>query len=138
MRIARMAHTWTIATVLLLMAVLVHSDSAVQPALLHVAYLGRLSEGEDGAFQRFKGELAHMPADLRPRIRFLHVKALVGPENHLDEESVTKTLAMNPVLVVAPSTATAAALRRRHSSTPVVFTSFTDPIRDKIVTALGT
>src|SRR5262249_54261643 len=122
MRIAQMANAWTIATVLSLTTVLVHSDSSVQPAPFHVVYLGRISALEDRVFQHFETELARLPPELRQRMRIHHIPALLRVDARI-EEAVTQALAMKPALIVAPSTATALALRRRHSAVPVVFTS---------------
>jgi len=51
------------------------------------------------------------------------------------EEAVNEAIAMRPAVIVAPSTASARAVRQRNLLIPVVFTSFSDPVRAEIVTS---
>gem|GEM_PF-3456985 len=136
MRIARMAHAWVPMLLGLLIAVLARSDAAVGPAPIHVAYLGRISAAEDPVFQHYEAQLERLPAELRRRVHMHHLPALLENEARI-EEAVTAALALRPSLIVAPSTATATAVRQRRSDIPVVFTSFSDPVRSGIVTSTG-
>lgn len=134
MRIARMAHALVLVLVGLTVSVLARSDAAAPPEPLHIAYLGRISAAEDPVFRRYQAQLGLMPAELRERVVLHHLPALQATHERIDE-AVTEALRLRPALIVAPSSATARALRERGADVPVVFTSFTDPVQDEIVSS---
>lgn len=137
MRIARMAHAWVLVALGLTVLVLARSDAAAPPATLHIAYLGRIGPAIDPVFQRYEAELAQLPAELRQRVVLHHLPALLESEPRI-EEAVTAALKLAPDLIVAPSTDTARSVRQRHTDIPVVFTSYSDPVRSGVVTSTST
>jgi putative ABC transport system substrate-binding protein len=136
MRIVRMAHASVLVLLGLMVAALTRSDASAPPSPLHIAYLGRISAQEDPVFRHYVNALDQMPGELRQRVVVHHVPALLASRARIDE-AVADALKLKPDLIVAPSTATARAMRQRDAGIPVVFTSFTDPVLDDIVTSTG-
>lgn len=119
-----------------LLAVLARSDTVEPAPPLDIVYLGRISPGEDPRYQLFIEALGGLSPHLRSRVRPHHVIALTASATRLPE-AVQEALALHPALVVAPSAATARAMRQAGSSVPVVFTSFTDPVAEGVVSSIA-
>ncbi|WP_162250718.1 ABC transporter substrate binding protein [Pelomonas sp. Root1217] len=116
-------------------AILLQSDSSIAPSQFLVIYLGRETVTDDPRFEAFTHSLERLPADLRNRVRLKHVAAL--PEMTRLEEAVSEAIQMRPAVIVAPSTATAKAVRDKSAPIPVLFSSFTDPVRSRVVDSMG-
>jgi len=101
---------------------------------IRLAFLGRLTESEDSGFSRFHKALGGMPEALRSRLRIQFFSTIKGEPEDI-ERAVDMALAARPQIIVAPSSATALAVKKRNGNIPVVFASFLDPVRYAVVSS---
>ncbi|KQW51448.1 hypothetical protein ASD88_02050 [Pelomonas sp. Root662] len=110
------------------------SDSRQAGDSIRLAFLGRLTQEEDAGFHRFSKAFERLPASLRNRVNIQFASTKLGAVEDI-EKAVDAALAGDPTVIVAPSTFTAAAVRRRNRDIPVIFASFLDPVRYAVVSS---
>lgn len=103
------------------------------PQTVRLAFLGRLTQADDTGFTRFNKALEQLPATTRARLQIQFFSTVRGAPEDI-ERAVDQALASKPQVIMAPSTSTALAVRRRGTSIPVIFASFLDPVRYELVT----
>lgn len=101
---------------------------------VRLAFLGRLNEADDTGFTRFRKALQQLPPSTLARLRTQFFSTVRGDPADI-ERAVDQALASKPQIIMAPSTSTALAVRRRAASVPVIFASFLDPLRYGLISS---
>lgn len=129
------AHTLVLVGLALTMGAAVRSDTSCVEAKPRVVYLGHGTATGDPYFQRFlKAIKTHQPWLLgATAIEF--VDAPDEDEQRL-ADTVRRAAAGRPAMLVAPNGAVAIAVRRAAPDTPLVFSSYADPMRFGIVSSV--
>lgn len=111
------------------------ADSARPPQAALIVFLGIGSAARDVSYQRFMAAADRLPAETRRRmqIRFMD-SGLETPAS--TPAAVRRVAALHPVLIVAPSSATAKLAKDHAGATPIVFGSVLDPVRYGVVSAM--
>lgn len=135
---ARRNVRWAHALALLISivgAVLLKADSASPPQAALVVFLGIGSAAKDVSYQRFLAAADRLPAETRRRmqIRFMD-SGLETPATM--PAALRRVAALHPVLIVAPSSATAKLAKDHGGGTPIVFGSMLDPVRYGVVSSM--
>jgi putative tryptophan/tyrosine transport system substrate-binding protein len=130
-----MIHASALAALILLVAMAVRSDASAPSALPRIVFLGWATPRKDPSFDRFMAVVARNQPALASRVRFEQV-ALPDNDAQALDEALQRTVATRPALLIAPNGTTAIAARRLAGATPLVFSSYLDPLRYGIVTAL--
>ncbi|RYG95726.1 MAG: hypothetical protein EON57_16210, partial [Alphaproteobacteria bacterium] len=129
---------WAHALVLVLCiggAAVLSSDSTPPAPTALVVFMGIDSPTADASFQRFVAAVDRLPVDSRRRIRVEFAES--GLRTDETRTAAARRIAsLRPVIVVAPSSATAKIAKQHLAGTPVVFGSFLDPVRYGIVSSM--
>lgn len=129
------AHTLVLVVLALAGAAAFRSDTSAVEAKPRVVYLGNGRAETDPYFQRFlKAVQTHQP--------WLLAAAAIEFVDTPDEDeqrlaaTVARAAATRPALLVAPNGAVAIAVRHTAPDTPLVFSSYADPLRFGIVSSM--
>lgn len=120
-----------------LLAVVLASRQDSAPALTapSIAFIGKLAQADDPSFDGFGAALARAWPKDAPTPALRYHQAMDGDAGRL--QSVLREIeAQQPSVLVLPTGDTAQAARLLGIETPVVFASFTDPVRFGIVGSL--
>jgi len=113
-----------VTTLLALVCSLVSDRSAPQ---VSISYIGAWQEASDPVYQRFRLALAKRHPELSERAVFRHYQAETGNLGMLSA-ALRQALAQRPSVLVTPTGESAMAAVQHAGATPVVFSSFTNPI----------
>jgi putative ABC transport system substrate-binding protein len=112
-----------------------HADRTTTPPLRTIAWIGYWTPQTDLAFRSFMPvfERRFPPGRHQLSVEYVHG----SPGDAVDlERAIRGALARHPAIVVTPTGTTAAVARRVGGPTPVVFSSFDDPVRAGIVDSM--
>jgi putative tryptophan/tyrosine transport system substrate-binding protein len=137
MHISRMAGPLVRGTALLafLGAGAVAPVSVPAPSGPLVAYVGNLDEASDKHYERFLEAVRKRQPRLHSRARFVYVQTIAGNDASL-RQAIAEVVRRQPSALVTPTGETALAARQVVRRVPIVFSTYTDPLRAGIVTGM--
>lgn len=134
MHIGQMAHAVWWMAMTLAAAALLRTDVPMQVARPLVLYLGHGSTEADIGYQRFAVALARARRERFGELRLGYASI----PDHLDDSlpALARAMMLHPALIVAPTAGSMRAASRLAGDTPVVLSSYMDPIRSGFVDSL--
>ena len=105
------------------------------PSRPAIAYIGYLDSATDQPYQLFLEAVRSTQPRLHALVRFDYVKGVAGNEAAL-RQVIADAARRQPAALVAPTGETALAARQVAGRVPVIFSSYTDPLRAGIVSAM--
>lgn len=109
------------------LSLLSSSQSPPSPRGPVIAYLGAWPESEDPVYARFKATLAQRHPTLAARATLRHFLS-EGSQNAKLDAAVHAALALRPAVLVAPTADDGRRATALSKDTPVVFSSYADPV----------
>jgi putative tryptophan/tyrosine transport system substrate-binding protein len=127
---------WLVLGWCLLLLFGLRGDAPSAARALTVAYVGAASAANDPGYVKLQHALTRLSTDRAPRLKLAYRPVKANDTTAAAAQSLRSVPDMPPDIWVAPSGNAALAVRQADARTPLVFASYPDPVRSRIVNRL--